>query len=140
MDAVEVAEITTGFLVLLGIANTDTMAIAQRMAAKISSLRLFEDPEGRMNLGLAAVGGEILCVSQFTLYANVRRGRRPSFDSAATPEVAEPLYQAFCDAIEAGGVPCQRGRFGAHMAVSLVNHGPVTVIIDSDDLDSPRRA
>lgn len=110
------------------------------MAAKITGLRLFEDQEGRMNLGLEGVGGAILCVSQFTLYADVRRGRRPSFEAAAAPAVAEPLYEAFCAAIEAAGVTCKRGQFGAQMAVSLVNDGPVTLIIDSEDLEAPRRA
>lgn len=129
-----------GFLVLLGVSPTDRLEVATKLAAKISALRLFEDPEGRMNLGLADVDGAILCVSQFTLYSDVRRGRRPSFEAAARAEAALPLYEAFCAAVEANGVTCKRGQFGAHMAVSLVNDGPVTLIIDSEQLDAPRRA
>ena len=110
------------------------------MAEKVCGLRVFEDAEGRMNVSLADVGGAILCVSQFTLYGDVRRGRRPSFDSAAKPILARPLFEAFCAAIEAAGVACQRGHFGADMAVSLVNDGPVTLIIDSDGLEGPRHA
>jgi len=109
------------------------------MAAKVTSLRLFEDEAGRMNLGLPDVAGAMLCVSQFTLYASVRRGRRPSFETAAPAEAARPIYEAFCEAVEALGVPCQRGRFGERMIVSLLNDGPVTLIVDSADLDAPRR-
>ena len=92
-----------------------------------------------MNLRLSNVTGAVLCVSQFTLYGDVRRGRRPSFESAAPAEVARPLYEAFCDAIQDLGVSCQRGRFGEHMVVSLVNDGPVSLMIDSADLDVPRQ-
>ena len=93
-----------------------------------------------MNLGLAESGGAILCVSQFTLYGDVRKGRRPSFVDAAAPEVAEPLIETFCGAVEAEGVTCARGRFRAHMEVELVNDGPVTLVIDSADLETARRA
>lgn len=93
-----------------------------------------------MNLGLKETGGAVLCISQFTLYGDVRKGRRPSFDAAARPEFAEPLYEAFCRAIENEGIRCERGRFGAHMEVSLVNDGPVTLVIDSETLEAPRRA
>ncbi|MEX0683424.1 MAG: D-aminoacyl-tRNA deacylase [Dehalococcoidia bacterium] len=135
----EVAAIGRGFLVLLGVATDDTPAIATKLAAKVAGLRLFEDSAGKMNLGLAEVGGSILCVSQFTLYGDIRRGRRPSFDAAAPGEVALPLYEAFCDAIEPTGIACAHGAFGAHMHVALTNDGPVTLIIDSRDLDAPRR-
>jgi D-tyrosyl-tRNA(Tyr) deacylase len=128
-----------GFLVLLGVGSDDTEATAERMAAKIAGLRLFEDNAGMMNLGLAAVGGAVLCISQFTLYGDVRRGRRPSFDRAAAPEPARRLYEAFCAAIERAGLTCERGVFGAHMEVELLNDGPVTLVIDSADLDLPRR-
>lgn len=135
-----VGSIGSGLLVLLGVTNGDTPAIASKMAAKIAGLRIFEDHEGHMNLGLAETGGTVLCISQFTLYGDVRKGRRPSFDTAARPEVAEPLYEAFCAAVESEGFHCERGRFGAHMEVSLVNDGPVTLIVDSEALEAPRRA
>ena len=131
--------IAGGFLVLLGVTHGDDEAVAAALARKVVGLRVFEDGDGRMNLDLAAVGGTVLCVSQFTLYGNVRKGRRPSFTEAAAPERAEALYERFCAAIEAEGVPCARGRFGAHMEVESVNDGPVTLLIDSADLDRPRR-
>jgi D-tyrosyl-tRNA(Tyr) deacylase len=134
-----VGSIGPGLLVLLGIAREDDAATAAALAAKVAGLRLFEDAGGHMNLDLAAAGGSVLCVSQFTLYGNVRRGRRPSFDAAAPPGLARPLYEAFCDALRAAGVPCQQGVFGAHMSVSLVNDGPVTLILDTADLAHPRR-
>jgi D-tyrosyl-tRNA(Tyr) deacylase len=136
----EVANIARGFLVLVGIAADDTPAMAGKLATKVAGLRIFEDAEGRMNLGLADVGGEILCVSQFTLYGDVRRGRRPSFDAAAPGDAALPLYDAFCAAIESTGIACHRGAFGEHMNVDLTNDGPVTLILDSRDLDTPRRS
>lgn len=103
-------------------------------------MRIFEDNDGRMNRSVLDVGGAILCVSQFTLHADLRRGNRPSFDAAAPAEVAEPLYRQFCDAIRRQGVPCDEGTFGAKMQVSLINDGPVTIVLDSADLDRPRRA
>lgn len=109
------------------------------MAAKVASLRLFENRRGRMNLGLVDIASAVLCLSRFTLYGDVRRGRRPSFESAAPAEVARPLYKAFCDATQNLGVSGQRGRFGEHMVVSLVNDGPVTLLIDSAALDGPRQ-
>lgn len=133
-------QIGRGYLVLLGVTHGDTAAVAAKLAAKVAGLRLFEDSEGKMNLGLADVGGDVLCISQFTLYGDVRRGRRPSFDAAARPEHAGPLYEAFCAAIEREGSRCARGVFGAEMAVSLVNDGPVTLVVDSADLEQPRRA
>lgn len=132
-------EIGRGFLVLLGVGTEDTEPVAAKLAQKVAGLRVFEDAEGRMNLGLAEKGGAVLCVSQFTLYGDVRRGRRPSFDAAARPERAQPLYEAFCRAIESEGLRCERGVFGAHMEVEIVNDGPVTLIIDSRELEQPRR-
>lgn len=140
VDGETVASVGRGFLILLGVAADDTGADADRLAAKVAGLRLFEDGQGKMNVDLARVGGEVLCVSQFTLYGDVRRGRRPSFTRAAAPGQAGPLYEAFCAAVEREGIPCRRGRFQEHMLVSLVNDGPVTLIIDTADLDRPRRA
>lgn len=135
-----IGAIEGGFLVLLGITHDDDEAVAEGLARKVAALRIFEDGEGRMNLDLAAVGGSVLCVSQFTLYGSVRRGRRPSFTEAAEPPRAEALYERFCAAVEGEGVACERGRFGAHMEVESVNDGPVTLLIDSADLARPRRA
>ena len=118
------ASIGQGFLVLLGVAPGDTEAVADRMADKVRALRVFDDADGRMNEALGE--REVLCVSQFTLYADTRKGNRPSFVGAAAPELAEPLYERFCERLGA-----QRGRFGARMAVELVNDGPVTILIDS---------
>ena len=118
------ASIGQGFLVLLGVAPGDTEEVADRMADKVRALRVFDDADGRMNEALGE--REVLCVSQFTLYADTRKGNRPSFVGAAAPELAEPLYERFCERLGA-----QRGRFGARMAVELVNDGPVTILIDS---------
>ena len=109
---------------LLGVAPGDTEEVADRMADKVRALRVFDDADGRMNEALGE--REVLCVSQFTLYADTRKGNRPSFVGAAAPELAEPLYERFCERLGA-----QRGRFGARMAVELVNDGPVTILIDS---------
>lgn len=129
-----VGKIGRGFLVLLGIAHSDYEAQAALLAHKIAGLRVFEDSDGKMNLSLADVGGSVLAVSQFTLYADARKGRRPSFTDAARPEQANPLYDHFCALLEAHGLTVARGRFGAHMAVALVNDGPVTLVLDSDSL------
>ncbi len=134
-----VGSIGPGMLLLLGVHETDTPAIATKVAAKILALRIFEDGDGKMNLALEAVGGAVLCVSQFTLYADVRRGNRPSFAQAANGETAQPLYEHFCAEIQRAGIRCERGIFGADMQVRLENDGPVTVIIDSADLETPRR-
>jgi D-tyrosyl-tRNA(Tyr) deacylase len=123
-------QIRQGLLVLLGIAPGDTLEEVRWMADKIVGLRIFADAEGKMNLGVAEVKGEILVVSQFTLYGDCRKGRRPSFIDAAPPEIAEPLYEAFLDAVRALGVPVAAGRFGAAMQVELVNDGPVTLIVE----------
>jgi D-tyrosyl-tRNA(Tyr) deacylase len=135
-----VASIGPGLVVLLGVADDDTLETSDRLAGKVAGLRIFEDEAGKMNLSTADIGGSVLCISQFTLYGDVRRGRRPSFEAAAPPDSARPLYEAFCGGVEREGLPCARGVFGAHMVVELVNDGPVTLILDSDDLDRPRRA
>jgi D-tyrosyl-tRNA(Tyr) deacylase len=119
-----IAEIGPGLLVLVGVTHGDTEAEAQWLAAKVRALRVFADAEGRMNEPLGA--REILCVSQFTLYGDVRRGNRPSYVAAAPPELAEPLYEHFCELLGA-----QRGRFGADMRVELVNDGPVTLLLET---------
>lgn len=129
-----VGQIGRGFLVLLGVTAADGEAEAGLLARKIAGLRVFEDDGGKMNLALADVGGAVLAVSQFTLYADVRKGRRPSFIAAARPEQAEPLYQRFCSLLRAEGVAVQQGIFQAEMQVSLVNDGPVTIWMDSADL------
>ena len=129
-----------GFLVLLGISPTDTEADAERLWSKISRLRVFDDSEGKMNLSLADIGGEVLVVSQFTLFADTRRGNRPSFVGAARPEIAIPLYERFCALAAADVAHVGRGIFGAEMQVALVNDGPVTICMDTDDLARPRRS
>jgi len=132
-------EIGTGLLVLLGVAENDTEADARRMAEKIAGLRIFEDDREKMNLALADVGGAMLVVSQFTLLADCRKGRRPSFVAAARPELAENLYQVFVDAVAEQGIAVATGRFREHMDVELVNDGPVTLVLESDDLARPRK-
>jgi len=138
VDGTVTGEIAVGLLVLLGIHHDDTVELAERFAAKTAALRVFEDGEGKMNVDVRQAGGAVLAVSQFTLYGDVRRGNRPSFAEAARPEVAEPVYEAYCRAVEAAGVRCERGVFGAHMEVELVNDGPVTVVVDSVELERPR--
>ena len=123
-DAGPLASIGPGLVVLLGVAPDDTDEVADRLADKVRALRIFDDSDGRMNEPLG--GREVLCVSQFTLYAHTRKGNRPSFVGAAPPEVAEPLYERFCERLGA-----ERGEFGARMAVELVNDGPVTILIES---------
>lgn len=135
----EVASIGRGLLLLVGVGQGDDEAEARRLAAKCAEMRIFADAEGRFNLSVTDIGGEALVVSQFTLFGDVRRGRRPSFTEAARPEVAEPLVEAFAQALGGAGVPTQTGRFGAKMEVELVNDGPVTIILDSADLERPRR-
>lgn len=127
-----------GYLVLLGVAPTDTQAEAERLWNKVRNLRVFSDDDGKMNLSLVDVGGEMLVVSQFTLYADCRRGNRPSFTGAAQPALAIPLYEYFCQLAEADLRHVGRGVFGADMRVSLVNDGPVTITIDTDELKRPR--
>ncbi len=129
-----VGAIETGFLVLLGITHTDGEAEAAYLARKIAGLRIFEDEAGKMNLCLADVAGAVLAVSQFTLYGNVRKGRRPSFVDAARPEHADPLYQRFCALLRAEGIRVEEGVFQADMQVTLVNDGPVTLWLDTASL------
>ena len=125
-----VGEIGRGLLVLLGVAPTDTREQVSWMAEKIAGMRIFRDAEEKMNLSVQDVGGAVLVVSQFTLYGDCSKGKRPSFIDAAKPEIAIPLYEAFLDALRALGIPVAAGRFGADMAVELVNDGPVTMILD----------
>jgi D-aminoacyl-tRNA deacylase len=126
VDGEEVARIGLGLLVLLGVGVGDTGEQADRIAGKVARLRVFEDAEGKLNLSVRDVGGELLCVSQFTLYGDARKGNRPSFVDAAPPEQAEPLYERVRAALGAQG-----GAFGAHMRVSLTNDGPVTLLLEA---------
>ena len=133
-------KIGKGFLILLGVGPNDTEAECRYLAEKALGLRIFEDENGKMNCDLASVGGEILVVSQFTLYGNVRKGRRPSFAEAAGPELGNALYEKFLSICEELGYPPQHGEFGADMQVESVNDGPVTLILDTDQLmNEPRR-
>jgi len=124
-------QIGRGFLVLLGIGQDDSEADVIYLAGKVAGLRVFEDEAGRMNLTLADVGGAVLAVSQFTLFGDCRKGRRPSFVAAARPEKANPLYEAFVAELRGQGLAVETGRFQAHMDVSMVNDGPVTLLLDS---------
>jgi D-tyrosyl-tRNA(Tyr) deacylase len=125
-------EIGAGLLVLLGVSKTDAETAADYLVEKIVGLRIFEDAEGKMNLSVQEAGGAVLVVSQFTLYGDVRRGRRPSFDAAARPEEARRLYEYFVARIRAAGLRCETGQFQAMMEVELVNSGPVTILLDSE--------
>ena len=129
-----VSAIGLGFLILLGVTHNDGEAEALYLARKIAGLRVFEDGEGKLNLGLAEVSGSALVVSQFTLYGDVRKGRRPSFTDAARPEQAVQLYQRFCQLLAEQGIPVQQCVFQAHMAVALVNDGPATLWLDTAEL------
>lgn len=124
-------EIGLGLLVLLGVGNEDAESDATYLAEKILGLRIFEDEQGKMNRSVREAGGSVLAVSQFTLYGDVRRGKRPSFDAAAGPEKARARYEFFVEQIRASGVRCETGRFQATMQVELVNEGPVTILLDS---------
>jgi D-tyrosyl-tRNA(Tyr) deacylase len=126
-----IGEIGKGLLVLLGVAQDDSEADADYLAEKIAGLRIFEDDAGKMNLSVAEIGGSVLAVSQFTLFGDVRRGKRPSFDAAARPEQAKSLYEHFVERIRGGGLRCETGRFQEMMEVELVNSGPVTILLDS---------
>jgi D-tyrosyl-tRNA(Tyr) deacylase len=125
-----VGDIGAGLTVLLGVTHADTPEQAQWLAEKIAGLRIFNDADGKMNRDLTEVGGAMLIVSQFTLYGDCRKGKRPSFIDAAPPSIAIPLYEAFINAVKALGIPVATGRFGADMQVELVNDGPVTLIVD----------
>ena len=131
VDGQVTGEIARGLLVLLGVATGDTEAAADYLADKICGLRVFEDSAGKMNLAVGEVGGAILAVSQFTLFGDVRRGKRPSFDSAARPDEARRLYEYFVERIRAAGLRCETGRFQEMMDVELVNDGPVTFIVEA---------
>ena len=131
IDGEIVGTIERGLLVLLGVAPTDTAAEARWLAEKTAGLRIFNDEAGKMNLSVADAGGGVLVVSQFTLYGDCRKGRRPSFLDAAPPDVAVPLYEEFVNALRALGLPVATGRFGAMMQVELVNDGPVTLLLDT---------
>ena len=126
-----VSDIGPGIVVLLGVAASDSTSECDRLAAKVARLRIFEDDGGRFDRSLVDVSGEALVVSQFTLVADTRKGSRPSFTDAAAPDLAEPLYERFCERLGANGVRVARGVFGARMAVSLVNDGPVTIVLDA---------
>jgi len=131
VDGAEKGRIGKGFLVLLGVGADDTEDDAQYLGDKIAKLRVFEDDDGKMNLSLFDVGGEVLAVSQFTLYGDARKGNRPGFSSAAPPDKGEELYRKFVDTLKKRGLKVEEGVFGAHMKVRLVNDGPVTILLDS---------
>ena len=127
-------QIGQGFLILLGVTHEDTEVQAVKLADKLTGLRIFEDENGKMNQGLESVDGQVLVVSQFTLYGNCRKGRRPDFLAAARPEVAIPLYEKFVQLIRDKGIHVETGEFGAEMLVESVNDGPVTLVVDTDQL------
>lgn len=134
VDGKSVGQISQGFLILLGITHNDGPPEAKWLAHKIAGLRLFEDADEKMNLSLSDIGGSVLVVSQFTLYGDARKGRRPSFVDAARPEQAEPLYETFCEHLRAAGLGVAQGRFGASMQVALINDGPVTLWLDTAEV------
>lgn len=133
VEAASVGAIGPGLLVLLGVGQDDGPEEARFLAEKIIQLRIFSDAEGKFNLSALDMGGGVLVVSQFTLFADTRRGRRPSFISAAAPDLAEPLIEQFMEAVRSSGLTVAGGRFGAHMEVELVNDGPVTIVLDTED-------
>ena len=139
-DEREAGRIGFGLTVLIGVAAGDTQAEARRLAEKIAGLRIFPDDEGKLNRDVREAGGEILAISQFTLLADARKGRRPSFAGAAPPEQGEPLYDAVVQHLRHTGLTVRTGRFGAHMHVEIVNDGPVTIILDTAEWGSDRRA
>ena len=134
IDGTVRGQIGKGFLILLGITHEDTEALALKLADKICSLRIFEDENGKMNVGLAEAGGELLVISQFTLYGSCKRGRRPDFLAAARPETAIPLSEMFVARCAENGFRVQTGEFGADMKVDSLNDGPLTLILDTDQL------
>ena len=134
VDGNVAGEIGKGLLVLLGVSKTDSEAAADYLVEKIIGLRIFEDAEEKMNLSLHDAGGAVLAVSQFTLYGDARRGKRPSFDGAARPEEAKRLYEYFVARVRATGLRCETGQFQAMMEVELINSGPVTILLDSEKL------
>ena len=124
-------EVKKGLLVLLGVTHDDTSKDVDYMVDKVTNLRIFEDENDKMNLSLKDIGGEVMAVSQFTLYGDARKGRRPSFSDAARPDVANPLYEEFVEKLRAQGITVGTGEFGAHMMVELTNDGPVTILLES---------
>ena len=134
VDGNVTGEIGPGLLVLLGVSKADNESAADYLVEKIVGLRIFEDAEGKMNLSVQDSGGAVLVVSQFTLYGDVRRGKRPSFDTAARPDEAKRLYEYFVGKVRAAGLHCETGQFQAMMEVELVNSGPVTILLDSEKL------
>ena len=138
IDGQTVGKIGPGFLILLGVGPADTEKECRLLAEKALGLRVFEDENGKRNLGLEQVGGQVLVVSQFTLYGNCRKGRRPSFAEAAPPELGEAMYERFLELCGELGYPPQHGRFGADMKVESLNDGPVTLLLDTDQLQGPR--
>ena len=138
VDGETLGAIGTGFVALVGVAADDTPARADALADKTVALRVFSDAAGQFNLALADVAGGVLVISQFTLFADIRKGRRPAFPAAA-PDLAAPLVERYALRLEAAGIPVARGRFAAHMEVDLCNDGPVTILLDSLDLERPRR-
>lgn len=131
VDGEVIGSINQGLNILLGVSKEDTIEDIKYLKDKVLNLRIFEDEEGKMNLSLKDVGGEVLAVSQFTLYGDARRGRRPSFSDAARPEVANPLYEEFVEKVKNQGINVGTGKFGAHMMVDLTNDGPVTILLES---------
>jgi D-tyrosyl-tRNA(Tyr) deacylase len=139
VDGEVVGQIDAGFVALVGIEQDDAEAQVDTLAAKVIGLRVFDDADGKFNLALADVSGAVLVISQFTLIADLRKGRRPAFTRAARPESAAPLVERFTARLRAAGVDVAGGRFGEHMLVELINDGPVTIVIDSAELERPRR-
>ena len=134
IDGKETSSIGEGFLILLGITHEDTEAQAVKLADKLTKLRIFEDADGKMNRGLEEVNGELMIISQFTLYGNCKKGRRPDFLAAARPEVAIPLYEKFVAECRSKGFRTETGEFGAYMEVDSLNDGPLTLVVDTDNL------
>lgn len=134
VDGTVTGSIGPGFLILLGVGPEDTEKECEKLCKKLLSLRIFTDPDGKMNLGLEAIQGQVLVVSQFTLYGSCKKGRRPDFFGAADPALAERLYELFLQKCAEAGYPPQHGVFGAHMEVASVNDGPVTLVVDTDEL------
>lgn len=139
VDSQTVGQIERGLAVLLGVGKGDSLEDAAYLVRKIAGLRVFADAEGKMNLSLADVGGEVLAISQFTLYGDTRKGNRPSFIEAAAPDQGKRLYESFCDLLTQQGIHVETGVFQAHMEVHLVNDGPVTIWLDSAEKQTPRR-
>ena len=134
VDGVVTGKINKGFLLFIGYRNDDTIQIEEKMLKKVLGLRIFEDEAGKMNKSLSDVNGEILAISQFTLYADCKHGNRPSFTEAMKYDIANSRYLDFCDKLAATGIKVEKGVFGADMKISLINDGPVTIILDSDNL------